>query len=455
MLWLICGRWELLYSSSKRALFVLATVSSLIIACIAIEYFQRLHVDRLEKEQLYDLQADFVMLRSDLESELNASIYRSWGLLSYISAHPYSTGSDWLALSDELLSSANHIHNIAVAPNNVISFVYPLAGNEVIIGLDYAKVPDQWSSVERAMESGDMIVAGPFKLRQGGVGIITRTPIFVNDGSSTAYWGVISIVIDIHSLFAAVQLSELQSKYQITLQGRDALGAEGEVFWGSADVLVEPDAIGAIRFASGSWVLAMKSIHDLTESKWAMQRVRVVGYAFVALLYLLLFGLLALYRISYGDSMHDPLTGIANRRLLMDRINTLINMHQRSPTAFALINIDLNNFKAINDRHGHQAGDYVLQQVAERLKASVRAVDTVARVGGDEFLVVMVGINNPQLATEQSVKLLGMINQPLQWKGRTIDIYAALGWSLFPSQATTIDDLLQQADEMMYRQKTI
>lgn len=173
------------------------------------------------------------------------------------------------------------------------------------------------------------------------------------------------------------------------------------------------------------------------------------------MLYVLLFGLFVLYRESYGDSMHDPLTGIANRRLLMDRINTLLNMHQRTPTSFALINIDLNNFKAINDRHGHQAGDYVLQQIAERLKASVRAVDTVARVGGDEFLVVMVGIDSPQLATEQSVKLLGKINQPLQWKGRTIDIYAALGWSLFPSQALTVDDLLQQADEMMYRQKTI
>lgn len=445
----------MLYSGSKRALFVLATVSSLIIACIAIEYFHRLHVDRVEKELLYDLQADFATLRSDLESELNASIYRSWGMLSYITAHPYSTSSDWLALSDELLRGADHIRNIAVAPDNVISFVYPLAGNEAVIGLDYRKVPDQFGSVQRAMDSRDMIVAGPVNLRQGGVGIITRTPIFVNDGNSTSYWGVVSIVIDTQSLFAAVQLPELQNRYQIALQGRDALGAQGEVFVGNAEVIANADAIGTIRFASGSWVLAMKSLNGVSQSQWATQRVRVVGYSFIAMLYVLLFGLFVLYRESYGDSMHDPLTGIANRRLLMDRINTLLNMHQRTPTSFALINIDLNNFKAINDRHGHQAGDYVLQQIAERLKASVRAVDTVARVGGDEFLVVMVGIDSPQLATEQSVKLLGKINQPLQWKGRTIDIYAALGWSLFPSQALTVDDLLQQADEMMYRQKTI
>lgn len=445
----------MLHSSSKRALFVLATVSSLIIACIAIEYFHRLHIDRMQKEQLYDLQADFATLRSDLESELNASIYRSWGMLSYISAHPYSTSADWLALSDELLRSANHIRNIAVAPDNVISFVYPSAGNEAVLGLDYSKVPEQLGSVQRAMESRDMIVAGPVNLRQGGNGIITRTPIFVNDGTTTVYWGMVSIVIDIPSLFAAVQLPELQNQYHITLQGRDALGAQGEVFLGNAEVLTDADAIGTIRFASGSWVLAMKSLNAVPQSNWATQRVRVVGYSFIALLYVLLFGLFVLYRESYGDSMHDPLTGIANRRLLMDRIHTLLNMHQRSPTAFVLINIDLNNFKAINDRHGHQAGDYVLQQIAERLKSSVRAVDTVARVGGDEFLVVMVGIDNPQLATEQSVKLLGKINQPLQWKGRTIDIYAALGWSLFPSQATTVDDLLQQADEMMYRQKTI
>ncbi len=445
----------MLHSGSKRALFVLAILSSLIIACIAIEYFHRLHVDRLEKEQLYDLQADFATLRSDLESELNASIYRSWGMLSYISAHPDSTGSDWLALSDELLRSANHIRNIAVAPNNVVTFVYPLAGNEAALGLDYSKVPEQLASVQRAMESRDMIVAGPVNLRQGGVAIITRTPIFVHQGSTASYWGVVSIVIDMQSLFAAVQLPELQRRYQVTLQGRDALGAQGEVFLGDADVLIEPDAIGTIRFASGSWLLAMQSLNGVAQSNWAGQRVRVVGYSFIAMLYVLLFGLFALYRESYGDSMHDPLTGIANRRLLMDRLTTLVNMHKRSPTDFALINIDLNNFKAINDRHGHQAGDYVLQQLAERLKSSVRAVDTVARVGGDEFLVVMVGIDSPQLATEQSVKLLSKVNQPLQWKGRTIDIYAALGWSLFPSQAATIDDLLQQANEMMYRHKTI
>jgi diguanylate cyclase (GGDEF)-like protein len=300
-----------------------------------------------------------------------------------------------------------------------------------------------------------MIVAGPVNLRQGGVAIITRTPIFVHQGSTASYWGVVSIVIDMQSLFAAVQLPELQRRYQVTLQGRDALGAQGEVFLGDADVLIEPDAIGTIRFASGSWLLAMQSLNGVAQSNWAGQRVRVVGYSFIAMLYVLLFGLFALYRESYGDSMHDPLTGIANRRLLMDRLTTLVNMHKRSPTDFALINIDLNNFKAINDRHGHQAGDYVLQQLAERLKSSVRAVDTVARVGGDEFLVVMVGIDSPQLATEQSVKLLSKVNQPLQWKGRTIDIYAALGWSLFPSQAATIDDLLQQANEMMYRHKTI
>lgn len=445
----------MLHSSSKRALFVLATVSSLIIACIAIEYFHRLHVDRLEKEQLYDLQADFATLRSDLESELNASIYRSWGMLSYITAHPESTSADWLALSDELLRSASHIRNIAIAPNNIITYVYPLLGNEAVVGLDYRTIPEQYASVERAMASKDMIVAGPVDLRQGGVGIITRTPIFVNEDSQTRYWGMVSIVIDIKSLFDAVQLPQLQQQYRIVLQGRDGRGSEGDVFVGDASVISNADAIGTIRFASGSWVLAMQSMHHTMQSNWATQRVRVVGYSFLAMLYVLLFGLFALYRESYGDSMHDPLTGIANRRLLMDRLTTLLNMHQRSPTAFALINIDLNNFKAINDRHGHQAGDYVLQQIAERLKSSVRAVDTVARVGGDEFLVVMVGVDNPQVATEQSVKLLGKINQPLQWKGRTIDIYAALGWSLFPTQADTIDDLLQQADEMMYRQKSI
>jgi diguanylate cyclase (GGDEF)-like protein/PAS domain S-box-containing protein len=150
---------------------------------------------------------------------------------------------------------------------------------------------------------------------------------------------------------------------------------------------------------------------------------------------------------------HDALTGLANRNLLWDRLEQALHLAQRQKNLVATVLIDLNNFKTINDTFGHEAGDVVLKVVARRLQASVRDSDTVARMSGDEFVLVLV--NQPTLRFT-----LGMVERlrqsfaiPVSFGGQEIPVGASVGVSLFPHDGSSAAELVRAADVAMYHGK--
>lgn len=154
----------------------------------------------------------------------------------------------------------------------------------------------------------------------------------------------------------------------------------------------------------------------------------------------------------------DPLTSLPNRRLLMDRLKQAIASGARSARHVALLFIDLDNFKTLNDTLGHDIGDLLLQQVAQRLGSCVREGDTVARLGGDEFLVMVDNLSeNAQDAANQAEvvgeKVLAVLNQGYQLAGYAHHSTASIGVALFADHQGPIDDLLKQADLAMYQAK--
>jgi diguanylate cyclase (GGDEF)-like protein/PAS domain S-box-containing protein len=146
---------------------------------------------------------------------------------------------------------------------------------------------------------------------------------------------------------------------------------------------------------------------------------------------------------------HDALTGLPNRRLLDDRMTQAFASARRSSEHVALMLLDLDRFKPVNDNHGHEAGDAVLKVVGARLKGCVREADTVARIGGDEF-VVMILVHAPNDAVRVAEKILGSLAQPIPVAGNEFRIGASIGISLYPEDATEQDTLLNCADRAMY-----
>ncbi len=158
-------------------------------------------------------------------------------------------------------------------------------------------------------------------------------------------------------------------------------------------------------------------------------------------------------------AFYDPLTGLPNRRLLLDRLKQALASSTRSGLDGALLFIDLDNFKTLNDTFGHNMGDLLLQQVAERLTACVRENDTVARIGGDEFVVILENLNKHDLeaATQTEIigdKILATLEQPYQLVTQNYHNTASIGVTLFNDHRQPIEELLKQADIAMYQVKT-
>ncbi|AON55566.1 putative bifunctional diguanylate cyclase/phosphodiesterase [Herbaspirillum seropedicae] len=150
--------------------------------------------------------------------------------------------------------------------------------------------------------------------------------------------------------------------------------------------------------------------------------------------------------------LHDQLTRLPNRTLLEDRLNQAINKAAREQGHFALMFMDLDGFKAINDSLGHHVGDRLLVEVAQRLTSSSRANDTVARLGGDEF-VILVDLNTPEDAMGVAEKLVEAVNQPFKVDQHELRVSASVGIAIYPEDGATRHDLVINADAAMYHTK--
>ena len=152
-------------------------------------------------------------------------------------------------------------------------------------------------------------------------------------------------------------------------------------------------------------------------------------------------------------ALEDPLTGLANRRLLADRMSVALVHARRNKTAMAVMYLDLDGFKTVNDTMGHGAGDALLKTVSERLVATVREEDTVARLGGDEFVIALWHVNGAADATEVAGKVIDAVAQPYLIENQTVKITTSAGVSIYPVHGEDADTLLKTADLALYAAK--
>ena len=154
-------------------------------------------------------------------------------------------------------------------------------------------------------------------------------------------------------------------------------------------------------------------------------------------------------------ALHDPLTGLANRVLFFDRLEAAIAASHRRGGAFALLYLDLDDFKPINDTHGHEAGDLALRSVAERLRDCVRESDTVARLGGDEFILLLNDALEESAAVTVAEKVIASLTRPLPIAGGEQRLGCSIGIALYPRDGEDADSLMRHADAAMYGAKRL
>ncbi len=423
------------------------------------------------------------IIRARLEGNTNRDIQIGRGVVAALATRPALSQAEFRVLVENLIEGGSDLRLIAAAPDMVVRMIHPQAGNEKVLGLDYTQTPSQRDAVMRAKETGQLVMAGPLELVQGGIGLVGRFPVLVDrpDGGHS-FWGIVSAVIDIERLYANSGISAADFELELTIRGRDGKGADGEIFFGSPEVLNHAPLTTTVSIPGGTWELAATP-----KGGWpappnlALFRLALIFVGALIVLPILITSHLYAERRRNLDklsdakslaearnslleeanrrarhaSLHDELTGLPNRRYLMDYLDRLDAKSSGGGDKMAVLHIDLDRFKQVNDAYGHAAGDRLLQHAASQMRAVFRPDDVVARIGGDEFVAVCLGKEPEILAREMATSLIESFRHPIDLgdtrcrSGLSIGIASAAIHDGKPSK------LLIDADIALYRAKKL
>lgn len=417
-----------------------------------------------ERQRVADLDRfmalqELAAYRARLEGHLNANLISIRTLRADIALNPQIDAPRFKRLASELLTADLHTRHIALAPDLVIRHIYPLEGNASALGLDYRENPEQFASIQQAMEAGDIVINGPVDLVQGGSALIGRVPVYERDNGR--FWGVISVVIDHEQLFRDAGLLETD-RWKIGLRGYDGRGMSGAVILGDAAMWQRQPVTTRVDLPVGRWVLgAVPPAGNWQQPLHAFKWEWAAGTGLNLAMGLLFFGLLssrdhlrgALSTIRH-QARFDPLTELPNRQYFMHQLGEAIARARRHGERFALLFIDLDHFKEINDSLGHEAGDELLQEIAERIRRVVRGNDLIGRFGGDEFVVLLRDLGDPVDAELVSGKLLAALHPSVSVSGHDVTVDGSIGIAVYPEDGHTPGDLLKHADLAMYAAKS-
>ncbi len=596
---------------------VIALIVILMAAAFAESQSRSMHEQRARAAVLNEVS----LIRARLGGSLNGNIQLVRGFVATLATEPGMDAGRFASLASAILGERSQIRHLAAAPDLVVSMVYPLAGNEAVLGFDYNTSDMQRDAALRARRSGDIVLAGPIALIQGGTGLVARFPVHVEEpGGGERFWGILSAVIDVERLYADAGLLDPQLPISVAISGRDGVGGDRSVFFGDEEIVRQNPVVVEVPLPNGSWRVAavprggwsdtppdlwrlrlwmllaaslimvptvitgrlMEERRRNIERAWSREKVletvsrrlqialdtsrvgvwevtlgeeeefwdarmnEIYGYppdgelrnydhwarrvhpedvpranaeyeealradkSYDSHFRLIMPDGEIRHVRSYGamyvdggkppkmvgvcldvtadvfmteelrranhllearnaeleairrriefNALHDSLTGLPNRRYLDDTLNEHVRLFERGEEKAAILHIDLDRFKQINDTLGHAAGDAVLRHAARVLSETVSGGDFVARVGGDEFVVVCrrrggaAELEQERLA-ELADRIIERMAEPTRYEGHDCRCGVSIG---IASDADSLADprrLLVNADIALYRAK--
>ena len=229
-------------------------VGIIIILTLHVENQERNNILRENKLKSFHF---LTMTQSNLERELNKSLFQLGALVAYISVNPDIAEEDFNIFAQNLFRQKSHIISLGAAPDMVVKYVYPYAQNKAALGLDYRKISSQRELAFRARDTGQQVIAGPLTSIQGQKVLIARAPVYLAqdfaDRPAGSFWGLVSVLIDAEELLMAGGVDD--ENYDISIRGKDAKGALGEVFYGTPDP--SRDAVSlSVFIPGGSWQIS-------------------------------------------------------------------------------------------------------------------------------------------------------------------------------------------------------
>ena len=453
----------------------LISVAVLSASYVLYRYELRAHIEQDSnhaKIRIKDLSATLSLAMS---SRLNLTD----SLKAFVESNKRFSINEFQIFAELLEERHRGVMSLQLAPDGVVRYVTNIERNSAAIGHDLFGDENRKKLALKAVREQEFIIVGPVNLIQGGSAIIARQPIYnsmeIRDEST--FWGFATVLINIDLILREALVDSVLDEYIIAIRGKNALGAQGDVFYGDPEVFESAIAKENVSLPNGSWQIAFKMRDDenhlgiiFTSWYWFVMvtitiLTGIASYAILNRPYELNIKIdratrklrseirkrnIAEQRIRYLAE-HDELTGLPNRLLFNELAFAAIKQAKRKGTNISLYFLDVDGFKPVNDNYGHDAGDELLKQISQRIKLSIREADIVARIGGDEFIVLLLESDGSQINIAE--KIIDQISSSFKIQGQDIKVGISIGISRFPVNGDNLATLIKSADTAMYAAK--
>ncbi len=295
----------------------------------------------------------------------------------------------------EISAQSPFIGSLQLAPDGLVTYIYPWEEHKGAFGHDLLADQRRNDGALRAIESRELTFVGPLRLIQNDrLAVIARKPIFADD-SPGSFWGFSTAILYVDEMLPDGVRNTSGGDIGVRIVGDDPDQAEPPLFFSNGAEFDNPEVSISIQVPNGTWIMELSSSPPL-DPRLMQSRLLVYPIAAFSLLLLILqqirlrkrsLNLVQLSRELEDQALHDDLTSLANRRLGMTLLTQQCGLANRHGEPLSLAMLDVDNFKEINDKHGHNTGDLVLTDLAKTVNNSIRSSDIVMRLGGDEFLL--------------------------------------------------------------------
>lgn len=433
---------------STIAVFMCAAAALLVAALL---YFRQVNIERGEEYTLNSAQERLNTVLNNLQFSLKRSLEYNDMLSNLVQSNPNVTYRDFQSLGKIIVNQNDSVTVIELAPRGIVRFVYPLAGHESQVNFNLLTDAEHSSLTIKAIQERRQIMQGPLVDPDGStLAIYSRLPVHLNG----QFWGLCIVAINLEKLLSTSGIIKNDPRYSYLVRIHSNLGGKNLYEWGDRTIaeqggsnIVPP--LRALSLNGQTWELGVAVRYpEETTSGWSVANDAFIA-ALALLMMLLLYRHLKTYFMVRTMSITDSLTGLLNHTTFIKRLSALIKQGGQH----ALFIIDLNDFKSINDTYGHPAGDEVICEVARRLRQTVRSDDLVARIGGDEFALILLNVRTADMVGDFDMRLREMMRTPITYERYAINATLSSGYAISPRDGENAEDLYAAADERMYEIK--
>lgn len=433
----------------KRIVSIFISISIMIILMIFLKIIKNNIFLVEENNNRLKANQEISQISKNMQTMLNLSMQYSEFLELIIENNPNITEEALESYASYIIKNNSIIDNISIAPHCIIKYIYPLEGNEDVIGHDLLNDPDRKDAVEEAIETNSSVVQGPVKARQGVVKIFNRKAVFINENEERKLWGIVSVAINFDQLIDIFNLNNQTSNYLYAIRVHNPNSSE-DFLWGNKEIFDKDSIIKYINLPHEKWQIAI-----YPKGGWANDKstYRNINYLIDLILIIVLF--LSYFSINHYQEIReaarlDPLTGAYNKRYFERYVKgKIIGSNKKH----GLILIDIDKFKSINDTLGHIAGDNVLKEVTNRMKTIIGDKDKIGRIGGDEFVIFVNDIKNKDDLFNMMDSIKNKIKLPMEFGKNKLEVTCSLGLAIYKEDGKSYIDLYEVADKKMYENK--